>query len=54
MLPNLSNIIPFWNLHFVLKMFVQSFKLNLAFCNRLTDDFFDMFSTYYLHKFNLI
>jgi len=31
MLSNLGNIIPFWNLHFVLEMLIQSSKLDLTF-----------------------
>jgi hypothetical protein len=49
----MDNIIPLWNLHFVLEMLAQRSRLNLTFCNRLIDDFFDKFNTCYLHKFNL-
>jgi hypothetical protein len=37
LLPNLSNIVPFWNLHFILEMFAQRSKLKLTFYNRLID-----------------
>jgi hypothetical protein len=52
-LPSLNNVIPFWNLHFILEMLAKSSKLDLAFCNRLTNDLLNRFSIFCLHKFNL-
>ncbi len=48
-----DNIIPFWNLHFILEMLAQSSKLDLTFYNQLINDFFNRFNTYCLHKFSL-